>query len=304
MDRIIMHMLRSEKILDIIEKRFTISLEVVPPRNGSSFNKMTKQLMLLASQDPDFISVTKGAGGSLRGGSLPIAHFIQHHIMTPALAHFTCRDYTIEEVENALIDHHYFGINNILALRGDPPAGSKDYASKPGSYPYAYKLVEHIVKLNKGFYLTRPGFDENIEERLVKKEEATDFCIGVACYPEFDDFNLGVEYLQKKVDSGAHFAITQMIFDIEAYCRYRDHFKIPILPGLHSLISLKQCEFLKNHMGIIPPKNVEYLLEEKGRMVDYMIQLIEDLKKEGAPGIHLFVITNFEDTIHILRSIG
>src|SRR6185312_2572695 len=112
------------KLTDFLKQNgFTSSAEVIPPRNGSEQQKILQQVQTLIGAGAQFLAVTKGAGGSLRGGSLPIAQVIKEQYGVPAIAHFTCRDLSAHEVENQLIDHHYFGIRNILALRGDPPNG-------------------------------------------------------------------------------------------------------------------------------------------------------------------------------------
>ena len=134
------------KITEILaSKSRTISAEIIPPRNGTETEKTFQQIETLKAANVDFISVTKGAGGSLRGGTLPIAHMIQSQYQIPSLAHFTCRDHGIDEIENLLMDHHYFGIRNILALRGDPPDGQPDYF-KPAhnKHTFAYELVKQI----------------------------------------------------------------------------------------------------------------------------------------------------------------
>src|SRR5262249_13381472 len=151
------------------------------PRNGSQTDTILRQIETLKAVPVDFISVTKGAGGSLRGGTLPIAQMIKSRFEICSLAHFTCRDYTIEEIENTLMDHHYFGVCNILALRGDPPDGQPDhFKPAPNRHSYAWQLVDQIRKLNTGEYVVRPGFDTPATNR---KGTPTNFCIGVAAHP-------------------------------------------------------------------------------------------------------------------------
>jgi methylenetetrahydrofolate reductase (NADH) len=130
--------------------RFTLSAEVTPPRNGAEQAAVLDQMGRLVAAGAQFLAVTKGAGGSLRGGSLPIAQAIKEHFGVPAVAHFTCRDLLPEQVENLLIDHHYVGIRNLLALRGDPPDGQPAWAPRPGGYRYAYELAEQIRGLTGG----------------------------------------------------------------------------------------------------------------------------------------------------------
>src|SRR6476469_8888724 len=116
-----------QKLTDVLAQGFTISAEVIPPRNGSEQLRILQQIQTLVRSGAQFLAVTKGAGGSLRGGSLPIAQSVKERFGVPCIAHFTCRDLTSVDVENQLMDHHYFGIRNILALRGDPPDGQPDW---------------------------------------------------------------------------------------------------------------------------------------------------------------------------------
>src|SRR3989338_10942522 len=137
-----------KKITELLkEKKFTISVELVPPRNGEGKKDIHSKIKRLRGK-VDFVSITKGAGGSLRGGTLPISVFAKEHGIIP-LAHFVCRERTKAEIENDIIDLYYFEINNVLALRGDPPAGAKD-EKWAGDYEYAYLLVKQISDLNKG----------------------------------------------------------------------------------------------------------------------------------------------------------
>ena len=129
------------KLTDVLRhNRFTLSAEVMPPRNGAEQSAVLSQVAQLVNAGAHFLAVTKGAGGSLRGGSLPIAQAIKERFGVPAIAHFTCRDLLPEEVETQLVDHHYFGIRNILALRGDPPDGQPEWRSRAGGYSHAYQL--------------------------------------------------------------------------------------------------------------------------------------------------------------------
>ncbi len=167
------------KLTDVLRhNRFTLSAEVMPPRNGGEQSAVLSQVEQLIAAGAHFLAVTKGAGGSLRGGSLPIAQAIKECFGVPAIAHFTCRDLVPEEVENQLVDHHYFGIRNILALRGDPPDGQPEWRAREGGYSYAYELIEQIRDLNAGRYLVRQGGP------APSSQEPTDFCIGAAAYPE------------------------------------------------------------------------------------------------------------------------
>src|SRR5687767_14107 len=159
--------------------RFTLSAEVIPPRNGAEQATVLANIARLVQSGAHFLAVTKGAGGSLRGGSLPIAQAIKDQFGVPCIAHFTCRDLLPEEVENQLMDHHYFGIRNILALRGDPPDGQPDWHARPGGYRYAHELIAQIRRLNRGQYLPRPNGPTG---PALESQTPTQFCIGSAVY--------------------------------------------------------------------------------------------------------------------------
>ena len=291
------------KITELLKMSpFTRSAEIVPPRNGVSADVILDQIEALTTAGAQFLAVTKGAGGSLRGGSLPIAMTIKERFHVPCVAHFTCRDLLPEEVESNLIDHHMLGIRNILALRGDPPVGaapgSPEAACREGSHPYAYNLVEQIRELNKGQYFERENFK-------VKDRERTSFCIGVACYPDSVNPKERIEYLKQKVDAGAEYAITQMLFCADSYARYVDDcakagIHIPILPGIRIARSRPQAERIAKRFAIKTPESLLSKLPtddknpSSAQALDAFVDMSERLQKHGAPGLHLFVLSDVE----------
>ena len=290
------------------QERFTLSAEVTPPRNGAEQAAVLDQVGQLVAAGAQFLAVTKGAGGSLRGGSLPIAQAIKEHFGVPAIAHFTCRDLTPEEVENQLIDHHYFGVRNLLALRGDPPEGQPEWAPRPGGYRYAYELAEQIRGLNAGRYLPRPGGPP------AAGQEPTDFEVGVAAYPEHPDPEEGLRFFRRKLDGGARFAITQMVFDPEAYGRFLDRcarhgLDVPVLPGTRILRSRTQAHRTAAKFEVtVPPTLLGRLgsLDDPGatgRALDLFARLVERLRAYGAPGVHLFV-TDTETACRLLARLA
>ncbi len=288
------------KLTDVLRERgFTYSAEVIPPRNGAEQIKVLTQIESLVGAGAEFIAVTKGAGGSLRGGSLPIAQVVKEQFERPCIAHFTCRDLTALDVENQLMDHHYFGIRNILALRGDPPDGQPEFQAREGGYNYAYELIEQIRKLNEGSYQSRAGGPEISGER-----EKTDFCIGAAAYPEHPDPAQRLDYFKLKARAGAEYGITDMLFDAEVYARYvemlaKGGVSIPILPGSRVLKSRGQAERMMKKFRVRVPASVLARLPEEDlgeestkRGVELFVELVDSLKRYGAPGIHLFVIAD------------
>lgn len=281
------------KMTEIFDRHeFTLSAEIMPPRNGSGSEGVLSQIEQLTRAGAQYLAVTKGAGGSLRGGSLPIAQAIKTRFQTPCVAHFTCRDLLPEEVENQLIDHHLFGIRNILALRGDPPDGVTDWQPREGSHQYAYQLVKQIAALNDGRYLERKGFN-------VSSCEKTQFCIGVACYPDHPIASERVDFFKHKVDAGAEFAISQMLFDVDSYARFLDEtadFAIPILPGTRLLKSKEQAHRMcarfqvpisKAHLNLLPDLDSQATEEQT---LNAFYKLTEGLRAKGAPGMHIFVL--------------
>lgn len=295
------------KLTDIFRRHpFTISAEVMPPRNGTGLRNIFSQIERLVGAGTQYLSVTKGAGGSLRGGSLPIAQAIHDRFEKPCVAHFTCRDLAPEEVENQLVDHHLFGIRNILALRGDPPDGVSDWSPRPGSYEYAYQLVEQIRSLNDGRFLERKGFE-------LTEREPTSFCIGVACYPDHPEPTERLAFFERKVKAGAEFAITQMIFDPEAYARFLDqtsHLQIPILPGTRLLKSKAQAQRMASRFQVklcpdflaaLPDTDAEARPEHS---IAAFLDLTERLRSFGAPGIHIFVMSDTEIAVQALRHLA
>lgn len=286
------------QLTDVLNRgNFTFSAEIIPPRNGTEQNKVLDQVDTLIRHGAQFLAVTKGAGGSLRGGSLPIAQAIKEKFQVPCIAHFTCRDLVPAEVENQLIDHHYFGIRNILALRGDPPDGQPEWKAREGGYDYAHQLISQIHNLNQGTYLNRPGAPE------ISHQEATDFCIGAAAYPEYPDPKKRIEFFRLKVEKGAHFGMTDMIFDPEAYARFRDQChqagaQIPILPGTRVLKSQAQARRMATKFRVsIPQEIMNALPEEESpdqfeRGIEVFVRLVERLRALGAPGVHLYVISD------------
>jgi methylenetetrahydrofolate reductase (NADPH) len=305
-----------KKLVDVLsEQSFTLSAEVIPPRNGSEQAKILEQIEVLIQSGAQFLAVTKGAGGSLRGGSLPIAQLIKEQFGVPCVAHFTCRDLTPFEVENLLMDHHYFGIRNILALRGDPPDGQTTWHPREGGYNYAYQLIEQIRRLNQGVYLNRPGGPSRSTSGGAASAEKTDFCIGAAAYPEHPDEKERIEFFKLKIEKGAQYGISDMLFDPEAYARFRDLCQrhgigVPILPGTRFLKTrLQAVKMMEKFKVRIPSPILDRLDEtespntfEKG--LELFLALAERLKALGAPGIHVYVIADTKGASAALKGLA
>lgn len=304
------------KITELLGRpgRFTLSAEVIPPRNGAEQVKVLGQVAQLVEAGAEFLSVTKGAGGSLRGGSLPIAQVVKERLNVPCIAHFTCRDLSAAEVENSLMDHHYFGIRNILALRGDPPDGQPEWQPRAGGHSFAYQLIEQIRKLNEGRYLERAGFTGDSESR-----EPTQFCIGAAAYPEHPNPEERIHFFELKARAGAEYGITDMCFDVGAWARFRDDLakrgtEIPLLPGTRLLRTREQAERVMKKFRVAVPETLLERLPTKeaslrdpegceNRSVELLLELTEGFRRAGAPGMHLFVISDGDGAAKALREL-
>jgi len=297
-----------QKITDFLaDHSFTLSAEVIPPRNGAEQERILHQIESLIQSGAQFLSVTKGAGGSLRGGSLPIAQMIKERFSKTAIAHFTCRDLSPQEIENQLMDHHYFGVRNILALRGDPPADQPDWQPHEESLEFAYQLIQQIKGLNEGRFLKRPSQKEN------ESREATDFCIGAAAYPEHPDPRERVEFFKLKVEAGAEYGITQMLFDEDRYSEFIESLdkagvRVPILPGSLILKSKEQAAKLAKRFQVsINQKWFDRLPEKKDESrtqecIDLFLEYTERLKQKSAPGIHLFVLSDTQSCASLISA--
>ena len=292
------------------EKDFTISAEVFPPRNGKSPELIFSKLEKLTNLDIKFISITKGAMGSLRGGTVPIGYMISERYKMNALVHFRCRDMDRAEVENALVDHMYFGTKNILAILGDPMPGEASKQLNPATHNrYACELVKQIADMNNGIY--QPLKNTPQPREGIK----TDFCIGVACYPEAEDMEQELFVMEEKVKAGANYAVTQMVFSAEAYSSYVQKLRekgiqIPIIPGIRPVTKMNHVVAAEEIFEANVPDSLKEQLktanEEQKRQIciDFTLQLITDLKKEGAPGIHMFTMNDISIIEEIMAKIS
>ncbi len=216
------------------------------------------------------------------------------------------------------MDHHYFGIRNILALRGDPPVGQPHWSAREGGYSYAHELIQQIAALNQGQFMDRAGFGDQIPPL----REKTDFCIGAAAYPESPQIRERIDFFELKIQAGAQYAITNLLFDAETYARFLDEcgargIDVPILPGTRILKSKAQAIRVAERFRVeIPPAFLERLPEHSAKPgtpdakesfkigLELFFELTERLRKLGAPGMHCFVITDTEAVCQGLRNLA
>ncbi len=289
-----------------------ISFEILPPLKGKTINSIYEHLDPLMEFKPSFINVTyhraehifkKKADSSFekveirkRPGTVGICAAIMNHYKVDAVPHLICGGFTIRETEDALIDLYFLGIDNVLVLRGDAAKNETFFEPEPEGHRYAIDLLKQTVNLNNGTYL----------EESIRNGFRTNFCIGVAGYPEkhFESPNAATDmlYLKAKVDAGAEYIVTQMFFDNRKYFDFvkncRDNgIDVPIIPGLKPVSSVKQLNLLPRtfHVDIPAELSTEILRCKTDADVEivgteWLKQQSLDLKKAGVPVLHYYTL--------------
>ena len=279
----------------LASQRPFFSFEFFPPRSDEAQQHLLETAHTLRDLRPSFVSVTYGAGGSTRARTIDVAKQIQNDIGINVMAHLTCVGSTRAELRGVLNEIEAAGIENVLALRGDPPKDSAVFETLPGGFAYANDLIAMV-------------------------ERNYHFCIGAACYPEkhieassLDD---DLYNLKRKVDAGAEFLITQLFFDNDKYFAFVDRARsigiaVPILPGIMPITNFEQIQRFTAMCGAsIPPKLIAELqvrrdepkaIEELG--VAYATLQCTDLLRRGAPGIHFYTLNKSPATRAIVSAL-
>jgi methylenetetrahydrofolate reductase (NADPH) len=301
------------------------SFEILPPMKGKSIDSIFSTLDPLMEFKPAFINVTyhrseqifkRRGDGSFervdirkRPGTVGICAALMNHYKVDAVPHLICGGFSKDETENALIDLNFLGIDNVLALRGDPPKNEKYFSPEPDGNNYAIDLVKQIERLNRGHYL-----EDDIDEGV-----RTDFCIGVAGYPEkhyeSPNPNLDLMFLKQKIDAGADYITTQMFFDNQKYhnfvqmCRDMD-MQIPIIPGLKPISSQRQLSGIPSFFHVDIPNDLaleimkcktEKDIEQVG--TEWLLAQTRDLIASGAPVIHFYTLGKPNIVYNVMKQI-
>ena len=301
------------------------SIEILPPLKGKSIQSIYDGIDPLMEFKPAFVDVTyhreeyiykKREGGYLekvsirkRPGTVGICAAIMNKYDVEAVPHIICGGFSREETENALIDLQFLGIDNVLALRGDSIKTEPAFVPEPGGHAFGLDLVKQISDMNHGHYL-----DEEMKEAA-----PTDFCIGIAGYPEkhFEAPNMvsDMKYLKAKVDAGAEYIVTQMFFDNQKYFEFVDLCRksgitIPIIPGLKILSSKKQITTLPKIFHIDIPQSFYEELEKckddkaiREAGIKWCIQQSKELVKANVPCLHFYTMGASEATKSVAKEI-
>ena len=244
-----------------------------------------------------------------RPGTVGICAAIMHRYKVDAVPHLICGGFTVEETENALIDLNFLGINNVLALRGDARQFEEKFVPHEHGHKYALDLVRQVGDMNEGRYL----------DTDIVKGEKTDFCIGVAGYPEkhFEAPNLATDlsFTKMKVDAGAQYIVTQMFFDNRRYFEYVDACRlaginVPIVPGLKPLTKRYQLSSIPRKFFVnIPGDLVDAALhtndDDAVRQVgiEWCIQQSKELKAAGVPCMHYYTMGDTDTIRKIVEAV-
>lgn len=300
------------KITEHIKKaneKTLFSFEIIPPKKGKSIEDLYANIDPLMEFKPPFIDVTTSREEyiyvekdglldrkvtRMRPGTVGICAAIKHKYDVDTVPHVLCGGFTKEETEYLLVDCHYLGIDNLMALRGDAMSHQKYFEASKGGHQYAKELVSQIQNLNKGKYL----------HDVIKSDNCADFCIGVAGYPEkhleAPSLQTDLKRLKEKVDAGADYVVTQMFFDNKKYFEFVDAAKsmginIPIIPGIKPIAVKKHLQLLPQVFRIDIPENLikevdacKTNKEVRQVGIEFAIQQSKELLAAGVPVLHYY----------------
>jgi len=284
------------KISEILgQGRQTFSFEFFPPKSNEGFDQLYQTIENLKSWNPGYVSVTYGAGGSTRSKTIDLVGRIKHHIGLEGMAHLTCVGHTADEIGDILDLLNDNGVDNVLALRGDPPQGEEKFVKTENGFGYGNELVAFIRKKYS-------------------------FCIGVAGYPEghveCPDKKVDLDNLKRKVDAGADFIVTQLFFDNRYFIEFLERarsigIRVPIIPGIMPIINAKQTKRFTKMCGASIPADLlarmDQYQEDKlaiGKIgVEHATRQCEELLKIGVPGIHFYTLNRSKATLDILQNL-
>ena len=302
------------KVIDHIRqaKDTLVSFEILPPLKGKTISSIYNHLDPLMEFKPSFINVTyhrsdqifkKKQDGTFekvevrkRPGTVGICAAIMNHYKIDAVPHLICGGFTRRETEDALIDLNFLGIDNVLIIRGDATKNETFFEAEPEGHKYAIDLMKQVVNLNHGIYL-----EEDIREGF-----RTNFCIGVAGYPEkhyeAPNMDSDMEFLKAKVAAGADYIVTQMFFDNARYFRFVENcraagIEVPIIPGLKPITNKKQLSVIPRTFHVDLPADLSNGImacktDEECEKVgtEWLIAQSKELKKAGVPVLHYYTL--------------
>ena len=284
------------RIDDILaERRPVFSFEFFPPKTDEGLANLRETLAVLSGDEPDFVSVTYGALGSTRDTTIDIVKWIKQDLGIEAMAHFTCVGATVEELRATLDEIEAAGVDNVLALRGDPPAGQEEWIQTDGGLLYSTELIELLAQ-HYGFAIGAAAFPE--------------------VHPQAESAESDIRFLKAKQDAGASFLITQLLFDNEYYFDFvararKAGVTVPIIPGVMPVTNLRNIKRIAELCKSEIPEPYERQLEAReddpqalqDLGVAYATLQCVDLLARGAPGIHFYTLNRSPATRAILAAL-
>jgi methylenetetrahydrofolate reductase (NADPH) len=284
------------RINDLLERRRPVfSFEFFPPKTDEGRQTLEGTLEVLKDDRPDYVSVTYGAGGATRNSTVEITKSIKQDLGIEAMAHLSCVGEPSERLVEILDDIDSAGIENVLALRGDPPRGETEWRPHPGGLSYSVELIGLIG-------------------------QRFDFCVGAACFPEVHpdapDRESDLRYAREKVEAGVSFLITQLFFDNELYFDFvedarRAGIDVPIIPGIMPITNYGQIKRFTEMCGASIPDELTTQLDGRADDPEAVAELgvayatlqCSDLLARGAPGIHFYTLNRSTATRAILAAL-
>jgi methylenetetrahydrofolate reductase (NADPH) len=306
-------------------KSTLFSFELLPPLKGQDFESTEKAIDPLMEFNPSFINITyhqqevvyENLSNGLikkhtvrkRPGTVGISAAIKYRYGVNVVPHIICGGFTKEDTENALIDLQFLGINDVLAVRGDPQVGMKKFIPEPDGNNYSIDLVRQIIGLNNGEYL---------DEELLNTR-AMNFCVGVGGYPEKHEespnLDSDLHFLKKKIEAGAHYVVTQMFYDNQKYfdfvkrCR-EVGINVPIIPGLKPVSTKDQLMSIPKTFNVdIPSDLVKEMLKCKNNSevrqlgVEWAIEQSKELMEFGVPVLHFYTMGKSDNVQKIAKAV-
>lgn len=314
------------KVTDKFRKGQTLfAFELLPPLKGETISSIYRTVDVLGAYQPAYINITyhreevkfiEREGGLLerrvvrkRPGTVGISAAIAARYGIDVVPHLICGGFSADETEDALIEMNFLGIDNVLALRGDNVRGEHTFRPHPGGHLHASELVAQIAGMNRGEYLSGE----------VEHPAPTDFCIGVAGYPEkhaeAPNLQTDIEYLKQKVDAGAHYIVTQMFFDNAKYfdfvarCR-REGIEVPIVAGIKPFSTKAQLSLLPQVFGVNIPEELSRAVASAADNaavrrigIEWAIGQCRELIRQGVPALHFYTMSRPDNVEAVVKAV-
>lgn len=311
-----------DKIKNAKSPLFTF--ELLPPLKGHSIERVYATINRLLEFRPAYINFTTHRNEiayrerpdgliekkvtRLRPGTIALAAAVRYKYNITVVPHILCGGFTKEETENVLIEMRFLGIDDVLALRGDPQRGSRTFIPEKDGHAHTSDLVRQIVDMNNGRYL-----EESLEDA-----SPSNFCIGVAGYPEkhFEapNMQLDLQNLKQKVIAGADYIVTQMFFDNSRFFRFRDECKktginVPVIAGIKPISTLNDINLLPQTFHIDVPNDLVSSIrkcstdkEAREVGIEWAVMQSKELIREGVPGIHYYTLGRSDNIARIVKA--